>query len=100
MDENAKTVVLQSRDHVEISSWQPPQGSALSPGAEVGGRYRIERVLADVTPGREGVDELLRAMELAERTENVLQEGIVRYALAERIGDTDRERALSHLTVA
>ncbi len=42
------------------------------------------RLLAELSPGAEGLAELQRARALAERTGNVLQEGIVRLALAER----------------
>jgi eukaryotic-like serine/threonine-protein kinase len=58
------------------------------------------RALADVQSGAEGIAELSLAMALAESTGNVLQEGIVRYTLAERTWDTDRQQAAAHLGVA
>jgi hypothetical protein len=58
------------------------------------------RALADVRPGADGVAELTRAAALAARTHNVLQDGIARFALADRAWDIDRPQALEHLDAA
>jgi eukaryotic-like serine/threonine-protein kinase len=43
--ETAKTVVLRGSERSGGSAWSAPRGAALREGAEVGGRYRIERLL-------------------------------------------------------
>jgi hypothetical protein len=58
------------------------------------------RALADVRPGAPGLVELSRALALAVRTRNVLQEGIVRFALADRTWDSDRPQASQQLDLA
>lgn len=58
------------------------------------------RVLAELAAGPESLAELARAQELAARTGNVLQEGIVRLALAERARAADRAAARDHLEAA
>jgi hypothetical protein len=58
------------------------------------------RARADVLPGTEATAELSRALALAARTRNVLQEGIVHEALAGRTWDADRWQALAHLDAA
>jgi hypothetical protein len=58
------------------------------------------RVLAEIRPGAQGVADLSRAVALAERTQNVLQEGIARHALADQLWDTDRPTAIAQLAAA
>ena len=58
------------------------------------------RALADTEPGDQAVAELSQAVVLAARTRNVLQEGIVHLALADRTWGTDRPEALTHLDAA
>jgi hypothetical protein len=58
------------------------------------------RALADVLPGAPGLVELSRAVALAVRTRNVLQEAIVRFTLAERTWDTDHPQAIEQLDIA
>ncbi|HEU4731466.1 MAG TPA: serine/threonine-protein kinase, partial [Kofleriaceae bacterium] len=43
--DNVQTVVIRTKGRAEHSAWQVPRGSSLVPGAEVGGRYRIDRLL-------------------------------------------------------
>ena len=50
--------------------------------------------------GAGAIAELSQALALAARTRNVLQEGIVRLALADRTWKTDRPEALAHLDAA
>jgi hypothetical protein len=54
------------------------------------------RALADLGAAPAAIAELSQAAALAARTGNVLQDGIVQLALAERTPATDRARALSH----
>jgi hypothetical protein len=58
------------------------------------------RALADVLPGADGIAELTRALALATHTHNVLQEGIVRLTLADRLWDVDRAQAIAQLDAA
>lgn len=58
------------------------------------------RALADVVDAGDAVAELSRAAALAARTGNVLQDGIVRLALADRLWPTDRRQAAAHLDAA
>ncbi|HEU4733054.1 MAG TPA: AAA family ATPase [Kofleriaceae bacterium] len=58
------------------------------------------RALADLRPGAEGITELTCAAAIAARTGNVLQEGIARLTIAERLWDTDRATASEQLELA
>ena len=58
------------------------------------------RALADLGDAGEAAGELEQALSLAARTHNVLQEGIVRLALADRLWATDRAHAVAELDAA
>jgi eukaryotic-like serine/threonine-protein kinase len=58
------------------------------------------RVLAELGDDGRAAAELTRALTLAARTHNVLQEGIVRLALAGRLWAADRAEAAAHLDTA
>jgi hypothetical protein len=58
------------------------------------------RALADLGDDDAAVTQLSRAAAVAARTHNVLQDGIVRLALAERRWTGDRERAIAYLDEA
>jgi hypothetical protein len=58
------------------------------------------RALADLGDGDDAVAELSRARALAAQTGNVLQDGIVRLGLADRLWITDRPQAIAHLDAA
>ncbi|HEX4422226.1 MAG TPA: AAA family ATPase [Kofleriaceae bacterium] len=45
IEDNVQTVVVRGKGRVEAGPARVMRGSALEPGAEVGGRYRIERLL-------------------------------------------------------
>ena len=74
---------------------------AIDPvGANPFDEILARRALADVEPAAAAIAELSRAATVATRTGNVLQDGIVQLALAERIAATDPGRAESHLAAA
>lgn len=58
------------------------------------------RALADLAEPGEAIAELSQALRLAERTRNVLQDGIVRLGLAERMWAGDRLQAMAQLDAA
>jgi hypothetical protein len=58
------------------------------------------RALAEVWPGADGAAQLAQALALAARHHVVLQEGIVRYTLADRVWPHDRKQADKHLDAA
>jgi eukaryotic-like serine/threonine-protein kinase len=58
------------------------------------------RALAEVWPGADGAAQLSKALALAARHHNVLQEGIVRATLAGRLWDTEPRQAAKHLDAA
>ncbi|HMG20881.1 MAG TPA: AAA family ATPase [Kofleriaceae bacterium] len=58
------------------------------------------RALAQLAEPGEAIAELTRAQTIAARTHNVLQDGIVRLALADRLWATDRASAATHLAAA
>jgi hypothetical protein len=58
------------------------------------------RALADLGDAGQAAGELARALSVAARTHNVLQEGIVRLALADRLWATDRAHAAAELDAA
>src|SRR5262249_28096736 len=59
----------------------------------------VRRALADLDDDN-ALAELTRALRLAERTRNVLQEGIVRLRLADQLWASDRPQAPAHLDAA
>jgi hypothetical protein len=58
------------------------------------------RALAELWPGADGAAQLSQALALAARHHVVLQEGIVRFTLAERTWNTERRHADKHLDAA
>jgi hypothetical protein len=58
------------------------------------------RVLAGIASADDAIAQLTIAAGIAERTHNVLQDGIVRLGLAERLWARDRAAALAHLDAA
>lgn len=58
------------------------------------------RALASIDDTGDAIAELMRALQLATRTRNVLQDGIVRAALAEHLWHSDRPGAIAQLEAA
>jgi hypothetical protein len=58
------------------------------------------RALADLPGTADPIGELSQALAIAGRTRNVLQDGIVRLALADRLAAIDRDQAAAHRSAA
>lgn len=94
--ELARHDVAAARAAAEAALVRAPDPLRENPFDEILAR----RALAEVRPGADGIAELSRALVVAARTRNVLQEAIVRYTLADRTWDTDRRQAIAHLDAA
>ncbi|HET9621151.1 MAG TPA: AAA family ATPase, partial [Kofleriaceae bacterium] len=109
-DFRMETLVLVYQSRFELARGNPAAATAAAQAALARATDLLRanpfdeilarRALAEVWPGADGAAQLSQALALAARHHVVLQEGIVRYTLADRTWHSERRQAAKHLTAA